>query len=225
MLDLGQTALLMLYLFFFITPSRWVISGILLGLLAGSKFWGVPLYFVTFFFLFHFRLVLKHWKQYFLQIATGVMVFSGLYLPAFIIQNGEFNLVLFELKTIKYWLNHSASSFPGASFVLFTTGYFKSWWGEGEIIRTNIWSVLWPITLVISLKTMLDSIRRRKFQENKFLISLIPILYLVYLGLQIPFPRYFMVILPFLYLISAEWIVKTFFVQKHLSRLLRKKST
>lgn len=223
MLDLGQTALLMTYLYFFLYDSKkWIMNGILLGVLAGSKFWGVPLFFVVLFSIYNYRAILKNWKPYLLHLLIGGLIFCALYIPTFIIREGKFNIIIFELKSLIYWLNHSTSSLPGASLLLFTTGYFKSWWGQNEIIRTLTWSIAWPISLIISLVASLDWFRKKKFKNHKLLFSFIPILYLIYLGVQIPFPRYFIVILPFLYLVSAKWIVEFPFVTKGIRRLIRK---
>jgi hypothetical protein len=94
----------------------------------------------------------------------------------FINQKGKFNIVFYQLKTLKYWFNHSTSSILGASLILFLTGYFKSWWGRRNIIRSDVWTIIWPLSFI----TLIAGVIKNKKMDEKIIIYLIPILYLLY---------------------------------------------
>lgn len=56
------------------------------------------------------------------------------------------------------------------------------------------------------------------YQFNQNLVDryfLIPIVYLIYLGIQAPFERYYIIVLPFLYLGLANFIIKDFYAKGH----------
>lgn len=146
-----------------------------------------------------------NWKFFFLHLLVAFIIYSSLYLRTFILKLGHFNIIYFVLKVFKYRLQHNTASLFGSSLLMYLTGYFKTWWGAGDFVRTNIWSVLWPVSLVISIFSVFKSrFLRRMRIEN--LITAIPFLYLIYLGVQAPFPRYFLIILPFAYLGLASFI-------------------
>lgn len=138
-------------------------------------------------------------RLYILHLITAFFVFSLTYLKTFLNHNFLFNIIYFQLKIFKYWLDHSITNIPFASFILFITGSFKSWWGNHEFLRTQAWSFLWPVSLITSLIVSAKILLKREIAPSLFFSS-IPFLYLIYLGVQAPFSRYFILILPFCYL-------------------------
>ena len=207
LLDLGQGVFLLLYLISIIFYRKNILlQGLSLGLLLGSKFWGGSLFFIvllTLYFLLKRQFIVK---QYLYHLAIAAAIFSLIYIKSFISKEGQFNIVFFELKTFKYWLNHSVTSVFGASLFLFLTGYLKSWWGSKSIVRSDIWTPLWPISLFASSFVGLRLLLKKKMNLS-LLIAVIPILYLTYLGVQAPFTRYFILILPFTYLLLARILI------------------
>ncbi|MFA9289270.1 MAG: hypothetical protein ACEQSA_05330 [Weeksellaceae bacterium] len=214
LLDLGQAAFIVLYLESRLKMRHWLWQGFLLGVLAASKFWAAPLFFVGLLTVYQLYQTQQRgswrkfaFKSFILHLITAGITFCIVYTQAFIIDGGKFNIVFYQLKTLKYWLNHSVTTVPGASLMLFLTGYFQSWWGDKEVIRSPIWSWLWPVMLITATASGIKTLLEKKFPVEAF-IALIPLLYLVYLGLQAPFPRYFILVLPFLYIFTARIIVR-----------------
>jgi hypothetical protein len=205
LLDLGQGVFILLYFItiFFLKNKYWL-QGAVLGLLLASKFWGSSLFFI---FVIAAYLIITgqfKWKHYIYHWLVALTIFALVYLPTFVYRQGKFNLIFFELKTLKYWLNHSVASVFGSSLGLFITGFYKSWWGNRQILRSDIWSVWWPIGIIISLWISWRQVIIRKL-TIKWLIAVIPWVYLLYLGFQAPFTRYFILILPFLYLTITDY--------------------
>ncbi len=205
LLDLGQTALVMMYIIAFLWHEKnWLLQGILLGLLAGSKFWGgTTLFIVGLLVLYSFITKKFRYRIMILQGTIAFGVFCLLYTKTFINNGGMFNIVFYELKTLKYWLHHSVSSFFGGSLLLFLTGYVHSWWGDKETIRVAVWTLFWPLTLFLSIVNGIRHIRKKMSVQR--LVDFLPLIYLLYLGVQAPFTRYFIVILPFLYLSAVNF--------------------
>jgi len=206
LLDLGQGVFLLLYfLAIEFYQNNILLQGITLGLMASSKFWGATLFFVGVFMFF--KLIRKelHFRKFFLHLILAIFVFSLTYTKTFLDRGGNFNLVFFELKTLKYWLDHSQSTIPGSSIILFITGFFPSWWEGRQILKSDVWSLFWPTSFMISLFKIIGFVKRKKWQARG-LTATIPVLYLFYLGPQATFARYYILILPFLYLTLSEFI-------------------
>lgn len=227
LLDLGQAVFIMFYILIITQKKSTYLAGFILGLIATSKFWAGALFFVFFGFVFQLILgkvlifsqlvKLDFWrklnlkeniKKLFVQILIASITFCIVYLPSFIYQNGFFNIVFFELKSLKYWLNHSVTSIPFASLIMFVSGWFESWWGAGWM-RTPSWNFLWPLSFFVGIFYLVTYRKKIKIINAKILIVSLPILYLFYLGLQAPFERYYIIILPFLYITLAYFIVET----------------
>lgn len=215
LLDLGQSVLVISYLIVSVIYTRkYWLQGIILGLLLTSKFWAGSLFFIA---LINCYLLIKRrfdTRHFTYQICTAFFVFCLVYARSFIAHRGLFNIVFFELKTLKYWFHHSVSSVPGASLVLFMTGYLKSWWGAREVLRAQYWTLLWPIGLCM---TSIASVRRLMHERMKpnlmTLIYVISPTYLAYLSIQAAYERYFIVLLPYLYIGMAFSLVQ-FFTKK-----------
>ncbi len=203
--ELGQVVFLLAYaLAILYKKDNYVLQGLFLGLFASSKFWGAVPFFVIVLNGFNWFKKKFKMKIFLLHLLTGFIVFSLTYLKTFINKHGLFNIIFFQLKLLKYWGNHSVTNVPFASILLFLTGFYKSWWGKGSVVKADVWSYLWPVVFIITLGKLLGLIRERRF-DNQLLIALVPITYLFYLGIQAPFPRYFILILPFFYMTSIKW--------------------
>jgi len=198
--ELGQTVFLLLYFIFMFRPKdNYVLQGVFLGLMATAKFWGACVFFVGTIALYKLIKRQLDLKSYLLHLLVAFFVFCLIYVQSFINNHFHFNIVFLQLKVLKYWWQHSITNLPLASVMLFTTGFFKSWWGNHGWLRTQPWSFFWPITLITSIIASIKTLRKKGLTKEVF-IFLIPVLYLVYLGVQAPFSRYFILILPFSYL-------------------------
>lgn len=230
LLDLPQTVFNLLYFLFLLIWKNWFLAGVFLAMFAGSKFYGAVIFFG---FLYHFYLYLKNefnLKKFILHLLTAFLVFNLFYINSYLKQGLKFNIFFLQLKVIKYWLNHSITNLPFASVLLFIFGIFKKWWGDYNFTFSSIYSFLWPISLFTNLYLLKINLinkkifnKRIKYNPNlnviiskikilrksfdlKTLINLIPPLYLLYLGPQAPFARYFVIILPFSYLGLANFV-------------------
>ena len=208
LLDLGQAALLLLYLYLILWhKDKYFLQGLVLGLLAASKFWAPPAFFVV--LLAGYNIYKKRFnlKKFMLHLLIAFIVFSLTYLKTFTNKGFAFNIVFFQLKILKFLIIHDIRSIPFASLFLFLTGFYKTWWGSHMITRSQIWSIFWPFGLITSALTLINILKRR-VMDLKLFIGVIPVVYLLYLGVQAPFTRYFIIILPFLYLNLANKLIK-----------------
>ncbi|MBI4008884.1 hypothetical protein HY357_01510, partial [Candidatus Roizmanbacteria bacterium] len=145
-------------------------------------------------------------RNFLYHILIAGLVYSLVYTKSFLDAGGKFNIIFFALKTIKYRVVHNITSFPGASLFLFLTGYFQTWWGVRGFLKANVWSPIWTFGFFVILAKLKEIIKKGKIDSTN-LFPIFVLLYFTYLGIQAPFTRYFLIILPFFYLTLSEFIV------------------
>lgn len=205
LLDLGQAVGILIYIYLVLYhPKKYIFRGIVLGLTCASKFWAPPLYFYLALFIRDFVRKKIELKSFFYELLIAIIIFATVYMKTFIDDKFMFNIVIFELKVIKYWIHHSVSTVPGSELILFLSGYISSWWGSKSIIRSDVWSIFWPISFIASLIFLARyKYFKRNFQDL-IIMTLIITIYLFYMSLQAPFVRYLIVVIPFFYIASLS---------------------
>ena len=190
LLDLGQSALLLVYLYYFTKNPNSIVNGVILGLLGSLKFPAAAMFIVGLITTSHIYNK-KLSKEYILHLLLAAFIFALTYAQSFILRGGNFNIIWHVLRMGRFFVDHSTASFFGASAILYVSGWWKTWWDDYGWMRSELWTPIWPLGMVIG-------IMQRSFW------GIIPTAYLIYLGVQAPFPRYFMIIVPFVYLILAS---------------------
>lgn len=205
--DVAQADFMLLYgMLVLFKPKNYWLQGLLLGLFASSKFWGDVPFFVIMFYGYNFLKKKSTWKIFLLHLTVAFIVFCSTYIVSFINLKGNFNIIFFQLRILKYWLNHSVASIPFSSVIIFLTGYYKSWWVTEELVKSEVWNLIWPLSFILAILKVKTDFAHKQFTK-KTLLAIIPLAYLFYLGPQIPFIRYFILILPFFYSITIDYII------------------
>lgn len=208
LLDLGQAVFALSYLvLMFFYPGSYILSGVLLGFFAASKFWSTALIIVG--LVYFYKLVIKKEKldysKILLSFVVGFLVFSATYIKAFTDAGGAFNIFTFLARDLRFMLTHNSSGVFGSPIVLFATGFFAPWWGQG-VARAGDWFFLWPVGLWAGV-----FVGVREFWKStknyKLFFFLLPFTYLLLTSTQVPFTRYFILILPVIYLNLASFLL------------------
>lgn len=213
LLDLGQSVFALGYtILMLFYPESYILQGLTLGLFAASKFWSTAILLVI--LIFAFKLFVRKEKINFrktaLSFVIAFLVFSLTYLRAFTqhqVGGAGFNIFFFLAKDLRFMLAHNSAGSIGGPIILFVTGFFAPWWQKG-VIRAADWSFLWPVGLLASLVLAFKA-RTRKVE---FFFCLLPFTYLLLTSTQVPFTRYYIIILPYVYLSLARLF--TVFIQK-----------
>lgn len=178
MLDLGQATFLIWYIYYFLfKKDSNLFKGVLLGLIISSKFWALPLFVLIFLCFFKFQEITKNYRNFILHLFIAGFVFFLMYAPTFVTKDLEFNFIFYQLKTLKYWLDHSITSVLGGSLFLFITGYFKTWWGDLNFVKTSTWSYIWPIMLTFNFINIYNIFFKKSFMSNTSIINFFPLVY------------------------------------------------
>ena len=193
-------------------PNNFLLNGFVLGLLFASKFWSSSLLLVVFIFLYRKFLIKEKvdYKNMFLSFLVAFFTFSLTYIKTFIDYGGLFNIFLFELKMLKFMLSHNTTSIFGNNLILFFSGHFVSWWEKGRILKADIWNFFWSLGFIFGIL----QIKNIKRLEKKDFIFIFPIFYFLINLFNAPFSRYFLIILPFIYLSLASFINSKLKTQK-----------
>lgn len=143
------------------------------------RFFLMPFLTLTFYTLAHFQLFLVgHDLRYFVSLQSYILHFY---------QTG-------------------AQGIFGAVIPLILSGYWFTWFDQDRFIKE--WSFIWPIISLLSLFASLQFFKRSNFTNPFILLVLWSIFYLGFLCLTPVFPRYLLLLLPFLYNLSIWFLFR-----------------
>lgn len=110
-----------------------------------------------------------------------------------------FNLQIFGIK----WHRSHLPDYPKFEiFRLMLFNQWRTWWGTEAFVKVPYFHLGWPLSL-INLSVFAIALKNKKLKPSKeiILILLWCVLYLSFSSLRVLFPRYLLLVLPFLYLI------------------------
>lgn len=201
-LDLLQLLFLILT-FYFAARKNFIISSIFLGCFASTKFPFLSV--LPAWSIIGYLFITKQKKQvvlYCLTLTISAVIYIATYLQYFLLGNSFISF----LKVQKYILNFYASGakapFIGTIFPMIFNGTWFTHFSTQEYVSE--WTVVWPVALLFSFAACLYLIKRNISTISILLIWVI--LYLLFLSFTPPFPRYLLLLLPFLYTISV-WVI------------------
>jgi hypothetical protein len=182
LLDLGQ----MVFILGFIIATLYfqkklILQGILLGLASASKFYSPLVIFLGIIYLYKIATKQFKFKNELVAVLAAFFTFSLSY-----VKNWPINIFFEQAKIVKFMLTHNHAVEWGGVVKLFFGGYF-----------------LWPILFFVNLYQILKT----NYVEREFLIYLLPLIYILIMCFQIPFTRYFILILPTLYLGFSSFLI------------------
>ncbi len=181
LLDLGQMIFILGFIITtFFWKKHWIGQGVLLGLATASKFYSPVVIFLGIIYLYKILTKQFSLKKEIAVLLVGFITFSLCYIKAF-----PFNIFFEQAKIIKFMLEHNHAVEWGGIISMFFGGY-----------------ILWPILFFVNLYQLF----RSKVSDPVFLLCILPTTYYLLLTFQLPFTRYFILILPFLYLSLSKLI-------------------
>ena len=183
LLDLSQMVFILGFLITTLFYKKnLLLQAILLGLSFASKFYSPVLILLGLTYLYKIYNKEFYLKRELLVLFISFLVFSFTYVVIY-----PFNIFFYQARIIKFMLSHNGATELGGVFKMFFTGY-----------------LLWPILFLVNLFLLF----KEKLFSLKFLIFVIPVVYFLISTFQLPFTRYFILILPFLYLSLTSVICK-----------------
>lgn len=209
-LDLLYLGFLIITFYFFLKERFWI-SAIFLGAMIATKS-SLSTFVIVAATMLVYLLYMKHTEQikkFVLSLSLTIVVFLLTYIVYFV--KGH-SLIEF-LKVQKWIINFYADGTKGnplAPFQMLLLGQFPTWW-EGTI-RIPEWSVLWAVGLLGSVYYIYRVLRKRSLYPS-ILLGIWVIVYLVFLVAIPTWPRYLLLLLPFMYTLCVWLLTKAKFAK------------
>jgi len=174
---------------------------LILGFLPGLKFSAFYFLLAFGFLVIYFIVKQKTNRLYYLPLLLLPLLVS--YGQFFISGNTIFDWLKNEKWIIQFYLSSTATSPWYNPLTMLFCGWWKQWWGDLSWVRFREWNLIWPIFCLLTLVNL-----KKLITQKLLLILLIWLgIYLIALLTTIPTPKYFMLVLPFLY-ISALYTLE-----------------
>lgn len=209
---LDQSLLLFLILtFIFILKSlenhKWIIASMIsIGFFSSIKFPSNTFLLVASilaFYLFVRRFdLIKILLKYSVVIP---LIYVALFVP--FIENTSLNkFINLQIFALKWHISHLPDYPKGEIFRLLIFNSWRTWWGDKQFISVPYFHIGWPLS-ALSLYLSFFIALSKSVNSKVVLIMLWSVFYLLGSSLRVVFPRYLLIVLPFLYLIMI-YLVK-----------------
>lgn len=220
--DLAQLCFLMTIFYFFNKGLRaktlryFALASLFLGFFIATKFYSSGVTIVASFVIV--LIAHKQWRKVFdlcktLWISVAVLLLTYVRVFAFGTTPREFLGI--QKWIFVYW--QGALILPFAVWDLLLFNRWHTWWDGNKILSDAQWHIFWPIITIISAMTIvLYLFKKIPHKKELEVILAFVVCYGAFLSVGTPTVRYFIIYLPFLYLISV-------YALKHLSLQLYKK--
>jgi predicted membrane-bound dolichyl-phosphate-mannose-protein mannosyltransferase len=189
--------LFLLLTFIFFLRQRFFLAALFLGLMAATKASAstFPLLGLTTVLYLVFR---KNWfllKQWLFLLPISLASFALSYFRYFSLGH-SLRQFLGVQKWILAFYQTGAKAPLGSVWPMLATGKWSTWWSEP--IRVTEWQLTWPLLLIVSLVFLISNLVKKKF-DHFWLLTLWIFGYLLFLSFVPVWPRYLLVVLPFMY--------------------------
>lgn len=206
LLDIDILLFLILTLLFTLkslTGKKWVmVSMIFLGFFSSVKFPANSVVLIITIVIFYF--IIKRFdliKSLIKNIIIVPFIYFILFIPFIekVTLQRFFDLQIFA---VKYQRSHLPNYPKFEIWRLLLFNSWRTWWGNEPFISVPYFQLLWPISTLSAVSVSLLAILKKiKLEKEIILILLWCFLYLAFSSFHVLFPRYLLLLLPFMYLI------------------------
>lgn len=205
-LDIFQLAFTLLLFIFVLEAkdkSRYVLlSSLALGLvcLSNSVWSGILTGFVVGVFIVWRQKNLI--KTYIAALPWGALIYVlgyGVYFH----YHRPLDFIRLHIQQIRFYRSYVPDYPKGEIFRIIFTGKWRKWFGDYGFMNATPYTVFWPITLVLMPMNFVGR-AVKKIPDPLVLIVVWIVGWLVFISLKIVFPRYLLVIVPMLYILSVN---------------------
>ena len=202
MLDAQYLSFLLL-MFIFLLKKKYLVSAAFAGLFMATK--SPFLIVVVYVTLFSYLFLLKElsWKRLVLMPMITGLFYLLTHLQLFILGH-DLRYFLSVQNFMLHYYQTGAKGVFGAVIPLIVSGYWFTWFDQDRFIKE--WTILWPTVSILTLLATYKISKQRLFTSPYFFLVLWCVFYLGFLCLTPVFPRYLLLLLPFLYNLSI-WVL------------------
>lgn len=211
-----QLTFIIFSLYFFIKGATekkyshyFIFCSIMLGFVISIRFFILGAFLV--FAMILYFLIKKEFNRKFiifiLSLPLSLVVLILSYTKT--IQEGYSIFQVFSVQKYIFFYHQSKLSSFFSFWDLIMFNRWHTWWGDKRILTDSQWILIWPLSMVLNfLHIMLSIIRKVKLNEAEKIILLWILYYSVLLSVGYSTTRYFLPLLPFIYIMATSVIVK-----------------
>lgn len=221
LLDLFQLVFILCCFYFFnkgLTSKKiflfFSLASLFLGFFIATKFFITGFIIIaSFFAVLIYNKDKERMEKLSVSLPIALIVLLSSYIRVF-----AFGYTINKFLGIQKWVFLYHKSFlilPLSVWPLLLFNKWYVWFGDKPVIADGQWSITWPIITIVSVITIILYILR-KIPKNRNLEILIAwfVFYILFLSLGQTFSRYFVILIPVLYIISLYGIVSLYKIYK-----------
>lgn len=201
-----------------------LLANVMIGLFISTKFFisGIVIYAAFYLIL----LLRKDWRKFVeltftVPVAVFILLFS--YVRVFAYGYNFHNFL-----GIQKWVFNYHKSFiilPFSVWPLLLLNKWYVWYGNNPVIKDSQWIISWPILTISGFVTLIISlIKKVKVNNNIQVLFAWIILYLAFLSTGESYSRYFIILIPFLYVITLYGIIelsKSMIIKSKIEKIMK----
>lgn len=221
LLETIQLTFIIFGLYFFIKGvseknfGKWFfLTSIMLGFVISTRFF-LPGLFMVFTFILYLA-----FNRYFINKRTIMFI---AYLPislliliisyAKTIHSGYSIWQVFGIQKYIFFYHSSKLILPFSFWDLLLFNKWHTWWGDMRILSDPNWTIVWPISFLLSfLLLLLFLFKHEKLQIGEKIILLWITFYMIMLSAGTATTRFFLPLTPFFYILSVSFVKRIFFM-------------
>ncbi len=222
-LDLPQTLFLLIHVFALFEFSQlkpkqnrlyylWLtISTLSLGTMSAIK---IPVYLPLILIIDSWYLWRKNQLAAILPLGLGAGLFYAAVYAPFILDQGVIAWLKAQKWVLNFYLSSKVEAYTGLPLLTALTGWYKGWWGERSWEHLDVWTGSWAVWLFVLIQRAVVWLRRKTQVSLKKKYLLIFSLSLLLILSLLPFwPRYFVLLAPFAWILVVDWVQQKNLVQ------------
>lgn len=179
--------------------NKWIILSLFsLGLFSSIKFPANSIILITSIMMFYLLIrrldLLKSFLKYLFIVPA---VYFILYFP--FIEGGAKKFIDLQIFAVKWHKSHLPNYPKGEILRLLTFNSWRTWWGDKPFVTVPYFHLGWPISGLSFVVILISSVIK-KLDPEIYLIIIWSLFYLIGSSIRVVFPRYLLLVLPFLYI-------------------------
>lgn len=187
-----------------------LLTALMLGFVVSIRFFALGT--VLTFCMFLFLILQKNLKKIILLgtlLPFSLLVLITSYTRT--ILDGRSILDLFGIQKYIYWYHESQLDLPFSFWDLLLFNRWHTWWGDRSISSDYLWSILWPVFFIFTfLLFSFYILKLFKLNNAEKILLIWCFSYSAFLSLGHTSSRYFLPIIPLLYITGVSFVSKVF---------------
>ncbi|OGH41787.1 MAG: hypothetical protein A3H79_00430 [Candidatus Levybacteria bacterium RIFCSPLOWO2_02_FULL_36_8b] len=226
LLEAIQLPFILLSLYFFIRGIRseksfgwFALASLMVGFVISIRFFilGITLFCAMFLYFVIKKRFNKQFIYFVISTPISLIVLFASYAKTILDGYSLWQILGVQKYMLYYHQTKLENSFSFWDLILFNR--WHTWWGDRSIVRDSTWFIAWPIAMFSTFSFLIASFMKiMRMNEGEKFLSIWVLVYCGLLSIGNSTTRYFLPLVPILYILMASFIVRIIY-----SRILLKR--